>query len=139
MSVPGKMVCVYCGKTVKQSGTQGLFAQGTGWSCANSPNKKQNDEFAQVEMLFWSSEEIAQAERAMRESGGISTQVSGNGGQTRIASKYGDFIYDLNEDSTGVFIKGLNGEFSVVQNPEKLKGFRSWKSKASAFSARFCF
>ena len=33
-------VCKYCGKEIKQSGIQGWFASGTGWTCQNSPDKK---------------------------------------------------------------------------------------------------
>jgi ribosomal protein L24E len=34
-------VCKFCGAEIKQSGQQGWFAgNGTGWTCANSPNKK---------------------------------------------------------------------------------------------------
>ena len=33
-------VCKYCGKEIKQSGTQGWFAAGVGWTCNNSPHKK---------------------------------------------------------------------------------------------------
>jgi len=32
-------VCKYCGKEIKQRGMRGWFAQGTGWSCQNSPDK----------------------------------------------------------------------------------------------------
>jgi predicted nucleic acid-binding Zn ribbon protein len=33
-------VCKYCGAEIKQSGAQGWVSPGTGWTCANSPNKK---------------------------------------------------------------------------------------------------
>ncbi|MFP3043304.1 hypothetical protein LQZ19_15940 [Treponema primitia] len=64
--------CKYCGKELRPSGSQGLFASGTGLTCKNSPTKKHQ--------LAASSVLICQyCGKPLRTSGGSDLFASGSG------------------------------------------------------------